>query len=276
MKGIKKTFGTKVALDDIHFSVANGEIFGLLGPSGAGKTTIIRILTGQIHADEGESILFGENTKKLSEQLYGKIGMVLDNSGLYTRLTCYDNLIMFCQIYGIHKDEIDRVLEEVELTEARKRPVSKLSKGMMQRLILARAIIHKPQILFLDEPTSGLDPATAYKIHHLIFELRKNGTTVFLTTHNMEEASLMCDHVVLLNDGKIVEYGSPDELCRKYNKSKSVKMMVTGKGMIELPNDGSAAREISEYFMENLVETIHSGEPNLEAVFLKLTGRRLV
>ena len=276
MKGIKKTFGTKVALDDIHFSAAKGEIFGLLGPSGAGKTTIIRILTGQIHADEGESVLFGENTKKLSEQLYGKIGMVLDNSGLYTRLTCYDNLIMYCQIYGIHKEEIDRVLDEVELTEARKRPVSKLSKGMIQRLILARAIIHKPQILFLDEPTSGLDPATAYKIHHLIFELRKNGTTIFLTTHNMEEASLMCDHVILLNDGKIVEYGVPDELCRKYNKSKSVKMMITGKGMIELPNDGSAAGEISEYFQNNLVETIHSGEPNLEAVFLKLTGRRLV
>ena len=275
MKGIKKTFGTKVALDDIHFSVAKGEIFGLLGPSGAGKTTIIKILTGQIHADSGESILFGENTRKMSEELYGKIGMVLDNSGLYTRLTCYDNLLMYCQIYGISKDEIDRVLEEVELTEAKKKTVSKLSKGMAQRLVLARAIIHKPQILFLDEPTSGLDPATAYKIHHLIFELRKNGTTVFLTTHNMEEASLMCDHVILLNDGRIVEYGAPDELCRKYNKSKTVKIMVTGKGLIELKNDGTAADEISEYFEKNLVETIHSGEPNLETVFLKLTGRRL-
>ena len=217
MNCVSKSFGEKRVLDQISFSVSEREIFGLLGPSGAGKTTMIKILTGQISVSDGVAYVWGIDTSHITDDIYSKIGMVLDDQGLYERLSCYYNLKIFAEIYDIDKDNIERVLSQVGLINSIKKPVSQLSKGMKQRLVLARAIMHNPHLLFLDEPTSGLDPATALEIHQLIFELRDRGTTVFLTTHNMAEATKLCDNVVLLNEGKIVEYGAPDEICRKYN-----------------------------------------------------------
>ena len=276
MSGVKKTFGEKTALDGVSCSVAKGEIFGLLGPSGAGKTTIIRILTGQIKRTSGEASLFGTDAGRITDAIYARIGMVLDNSGLYTRLSCYDNLAIFAEIYGVGKDNIPRVLEKVKLSEAARRAASKLSKGMTQRLVLARAIMHGPQLLFLDEPTSGLDPATAVEIHELILELRDKGATVFLTTHNMEEAAKLCDNVALLNDGKIVEYGPPGDICRKYNTQKSVTVLLTGGSEVTLPNGPASAAQIAGYFIDDAVASIRSSEPTLESVFISLTGRKLV
>ena len=200
---LKMQFQNKTVLQDIDLKISKGEIFGLLGPSGAGKTTLIKILTGQLRQTSGTAQILGANTMELDHTTYTQIGMVLDQAGLYDRLSCYDNLALFAEIYKIPKTQIAKVLEKVDLQKAIKLPVSKLSKGMKQRLVLARAIMHKPKLLFLDEPTSALDPATARYIHELILEEKAKGTTIFLTTHNMEEAAKLCDHVGLLNEGKL-------------------------------------------------------------------------
>jgi len=185
---ISKAFQEKTVLSNINMEIAKGEIIGLLGPSGAGKTTLIKILTGQIRPSSGDAYVLGKSVLKMDQEIYQKMGMVLDNTGLYERLSCYDNLVLFADIYQLDKKCIPKVLEQVDLSEAIKRPVHRLSKGMKQRLALARAIMHEPKILFLDEPTSGLDPVTAAEIHKLVREQKEKGTTVFLTTHNMEEA----------------------------------------------------------------------------------------
>ena len=272
---ISKSFSNKSILTDINCSIANNEIFGLLGPSGAGKTTLIKILTGQLAFSSGTATLFGVESTNISDKLYSQIGMVMDNSGLYDRLNCYDNLLLFARINGINKSRIHEVLEQVELSDSIKTPVGKLSKGMRQRLVLARAILHNPKLLFLDEPTSGLDPATTQRIHELLFALRNDGATIFLTTHNMDEATKLCNNVALLNDGIIVEYGSPEEICRKYNNQNMISILCKDGTEIILPNSKESAEQIASYFRENRVSIIHSSEPNLETVFIELTGKRL-
>lgn len=276
MKNVTKKFSGRKVLDNISVTVKDGEIFGLLGPSGAGKTTIIKILTGQLRTTEGETYLFDTDTKEITDEIYSKIGMVLDNSGLYQRLSCYDNLLIFSEIYGTDKTSIRDILEKIGLLNDAKKPVNNLSKGMMQRLILARAIMHKPKILFLDEPTSGLDPATMQSIHQLINELKDLGTTIFLTTHNMHEATILCNNIALLNDGQIIEYGPPKDICRKYNKKKTISILLKNGEMLEVSNKKENAAEIAELFENEMIESIHSSEPNLESVFIELTGRKLV
>lgn len=270
---VSKAFGEKQVLKDISLTVSSGEIFGLLGPSGAGKTTLIKILTGQL-SFQGTAQLMGKSCDRLNRSIYADIGMVMDNSGLYERLSCYDNLILFARIHDVPKAEVLRYLERVGLKDG-KISVSKLSKGMRQRLVLARALLHHPKLLFLDEPTSGLDPATANEIHKLLLELKQEGITIFLTTHNMVEAHKLSDHIALLNEGSIVEYGIPDELCRKYNREHTIQILRKDGETVTLLNRPEAAVKIAELFEQDKVETIHSSEPNLETVFMTLTGREL-
>jgi ABC-2 type transport system ATP-binding protein len=272
---IVKHFGEQTVLFDVSFEVKEREIFGLLGPSGAGKTTIINILTGQLKVNGGETSVFGVDCGNLTDEIHAMIGMVLEDRGLYSRLSCYDNLAVFADIFHIPKSNIANVLKRINLADHLKKPVSKLSKGMAQRLVLARAILHNPKLLFLDEPTSGLDPGTMREIHKLLLELRENGTTIFLTTHNMEEAAKLCDWVALLNEGVIVENGHPDALCRKHNTVKAIHLLLKTGQNIELPCDDRAAKTIADYLSADMVESIHSSEPNLETVFIKLTGREL-
>ena len=276
VNNLVKKFGNKKVIDNISFKVDKGEIFGLLGPSGAGKTTIIKMLTASLSPTKGEIKIFDTSPENYDENIYAKIGMVLDNSGLYERLTCYDNLLLFARIYHINKKRINEVLEKVELLEAINTPVKKLSKGMRQRLIIAMAIIHNPELLFLDEPTTGLDPATARKIHELLFELRAGGVTIFLTTHNMEEATIMCDNVALLNLGKFVEYGNPEAICRKYNKNNDIVIITKDSNVISIKNNPKNTEKIASYFKDNNVLSIHSSEPTLETVFIELTGKELI
>lgn len=275
MNQISKTFGKKKVLDKISFAVQNDEIFGLLGPSGAGKTTIIKILTGQLAPDTGTAALLGKESGQLSSTEYTRVGMVLDESGIYMRLSVADNLKIFAEIYGTDKSQIVPALKKVGLEEALKKPAQQLSKGMLQRLVLARAIMHQPDVLFLDEPTSGLDPMTARSIHQLIIEQQARGCTIFLTTHNMEEADELCGRIILLNAGHIVEEGAPEDLCLKYNKTQHIQIRLKNGKEAKLENTPASAGVIAEYFKENLIETIHSTEPDLEAVFIELTGRKL-
>jgi len=213
MKHLAKSYGEKKVLYDVSFQVNPGEIFGLLGPSGSGKTTIINILTKQIAHDGGTF-----NVKASAFEM----GLMLEEDGLYKRLTCAENLNMFATIYSQPKSKVGEVLEAVGLSEQTKQPVMKLSKGQRQRLAIARAIINQPKVLFLDEPTANLDPVTAKEIHQLIIHLKDAGTTVFLTTHNMEEAVDLCTKVALLNRGVIVEYGTPIEVCDRHDSYKTV------------------------------------------------------
>lgn len=276
IQNISKAFNEKCVLDEVNLKIKEGEIFGLLGPSGAGKTTLIKILTGQLKPDSGEGMIFGKSCSRLDREDYKMIGMVLDNSGLYDRLSCYDNMLLPARIYGVDKKRIEELLKRVGLVDAAKKAVEKLSKGMRQRLVLARAMLHSPKLLFLDEPTSGLDPAVTQTIHGLLQELKQEGTTIFLTTHNMDEAYRLCDHVALLNDGRIVEYGVPEELCRKYNTQNIITILCKDKSMVKLKNTRENADKIMGYFQDECVESIHSSEPNLETVFVELTGRRLL
>ncbi|WP_347086472.1 ABC transporter ATP-binding protein, partial [Streptococcus mutans] len=204
-KDIRKIFNKAVALDAISFSIEKGQIFGFLGPSGSGKTTTINILTGQLMADNGQSSILGQDSRKLTSQELGKIGLVGDTSGFYEKISLYNNLLFYSKYYGIDKTTVDNLLKRVGLYDSRKTVAEKLSTGMKQRMLLARALINKPRVLFLDEPTSGLDPATSQTIHSLILELKAAGTAIFLTTHDMNEATLLCDKLALLNEGRLVE-----------------------------------------------------------------------
>ena len=266
---ITKRFGNKTALNQIQFNVEKGEIFGFLGPSGAGKTTLINILTGQLKADEGTTQLLGKDTKDLTPEDLAHIGLVGDLSGYYEKLSLEKNLIVYAKIYGLPNSRVDEVLEQVGLLESKKTIAEKLSTGMRQRMFLARALLNRPELLFLDEPTSGLDPMTSKKIHRLLEELKAAGTTIFLTTHDMVEATELCDRISLLNQGDLVEIGTPRDIIQKYNKEKRVKVIFRDHS-----EQVMAFEDLKDQDMRQ-VELIHSMEPTLEDIFIQLTGEKL-
>ena len=273
--GICKSFTDKEVLSGIDLDIKPGKIFGLLGPSGAGKTTLIRIITGQLGFDAGEVRVFAKPVNELTGDDKKKIGIMMDDHGVYDRLSCTDNLKIFADIYGVPYSEIGKAFKEVGLEDAAKKPAMKLSKGMRARLQLARVFMVRPKILFLDEPTSGLDPMTMKYIHKLILDRRDSGCTVFLTTHNMEEAAVLCDEVALLNEGKIVDRGAPSEICRRYNHQKTINIHLKTGEDISLAHGAESAEKISSLIEQGKVETIHSSEPTLETVFIEQTGRKL-
>ena len=266
---ITKRFGNKTALNQIQFNVDKGEIFGFLGPSGAGKTTLINILTGQLKADEGTTQLLGKDTKDLTPEDLAHIGLVGDSSGYYEKLSLEKNLIVYAKIYGLPNSRVDEVLEQVGLLESKKTIAEKLSTGMRQRMFLARALLNRPGLLFLDEPTSGLDPMTSKKIHRLLEELKAAGTTIFLTTHDMVEATELCDRISLLNQGDLVEIGTPRDIIQKYNKEKRVKVTFTDHSAQVMAFEDLKDQDMTQ------VELIHSMEPTLEDIFIQLTGEKL-
>lgn len=271
------TFDQRQVLNNISLSVEEGEIFGLLGPSGAGKTTLIKMLIGLLSATSGNIAILGKELDKKIDESFPSFGMVLDNDGLYDRLNCYDNLELYARIDSIsnRKKVINDLLEKVGLIESSKKSVSNLSKGMRQRLSFARAILHSPKIVFLDEPTSGLDPATTLQIHSMMKMLKESGTTIFLTTHNMNEAQKMCDHLALLNEGNIVEEGTPEDICLHHRKKCEVNIEMTNgeKYMVDSHDLLTVLQTVLD--TNNKIRSIHSNEPNLEEVFIELTGRDL-
>lgn len=278
VENLTKEYGEKLALRGIDFAVEKGEIFGLLGPNGAGKTTTIKILTGQLWPDGGQATIKNNDVIKERVQIKPLIGAVPEEGNLYYRLTVKQNLELFCRLYQSDFTNIDYFLGKVNLLAEKNVPVKDLSKGMKQRVLLVRAMLHRPEVLFLDEPTSGLDPSSADSIHQLLLDLNQEGITILLTSHNMEEVDKLCHRVAFLEKGLIVAMDSPENLKLKYNNNMMRVLLESDNSLeervLELAGEQSASL-LSKWVKEGKVKSIHSCEPTLADIFVKLTGREI-
>ena len=267
LKHVTKKFNGKVALSDISFSVSEGEIFGFLGPSGAGKTTTIKTVTGQLVQDSGQAFILGKDAKDISADDLLNIGYMSDTVGFYEKMSLYKNLEFFAKFHNVSTEVLDHLLRELDLYQDKDKKAENLSTGMKQRLFLIRAILHTPKILFLDEPTSGLDPTLSQKVHRILFSLKEKGVTIFLTTHDMNEATKICDNIALLYQGNIIEYGAPQSIIDKYSdENKVVIRFQNGKEITVLKE------EVANYLGQYVV-SIHTMESSLESIFVQLTGK---
>ncbi len=212
------------AVDGISFSVDRGEIFGFLGPNGAGKTTTIKILTGQLRPTAGWACVAGWNVVTEREALKPQIGVVFEHQNIYENLSARDNLNFVARLYGVNPSMVDDALAQVGLADRAKEKTNNFSNGMKQRLLIARALLHCPQVLFLDEPTRGLDPTVARELRTFIASLADQGVTVFLTTHYMEEADRLCDRVAIINMGEIIAIARPEQLKVDYGQGQATTL----------------------------------------------------
>jgi len=267
------------AVKDVGFYIDKGEIYGFLGPSGAGKSTVQKILCGILNVQKGNVKYNDTEIKKMKGSFFEKIGVSFEFPNLYEKLTGYENLNFFRGLFKSETEDPNLLLERVGLSDSANKKVKDYSKGMKQRLVFARSIINKPEILFLDEPLSGLDPTTAKNIKNIINEKRKLGTTIFLTTHNMYVADELCDRVAFLNEGEIIASDTPKNLKLKYGTS-SIKIEYKTEQkkndellFIEKEEDKNRFKEIIDKYE---IITLHSGEATLEEIFIKLTGRELI
>lgn len=258
--------GKKDILKNINLKIEEGEIFGLIGPSGAGKTTIIKLLTGQLFSKDKVKV-FNEVPK--GKAFYEQIGFVMDSIGLYERLTCYENLKIMSMIHNVNVLNIMEKLEMVGLKDDANKAVYKLSSGMKQRLMIARGILHSPRILFLDEPTRGLDPATARDIQEIFLKIKDEGTTIFLTSHNMQEVEKICDKVGFLFSGELVEYGNINAIKQKYELNKRVSFVDDNGVSIEY-DINKDKKELIDAIKSNNSFYINSETVSLEDIFIKL------
>lgn len=273
------SYGQLTAVDNISFSVAPGEVLGFLGPNGAGKSTTVKMLTGQIRPRSGRALLLGEDIARSPDKVQSQIGVCFETTNLYERMSAEENLRLFANLFGVKGFDPAILLEKVGLGDRRKDRVGGFSKGMKQRMMIARALVNKPRVLFLDEPTDGLDPVSAESIRNLILEEKANGTTVFLTTHDMHEADKLSDRVGFINQGKIVALDTPHKLKQQYGKRALMAEVELADGSLEtreIVMDGAATADaVSQLFQTEKVVTVHSEEATLEDIFIQITGRGL-
>jgi ABC-2 type transport system ATP-binding protein len=211
-QNLSRQFGAVHAVENVSFSVPEAEIFGFLGPNGAGKTTTIRMLTGQLRPTAGTARVAGCDVVNERPALKQRIGVVFEYQNLYERMSAADNLAFIADLYGAPRRRVGEVLAQVGLAERAREPIKRYSNGMKQRLLIARALLPNPKVLFLDEPTRGLDPGMAREIRAIIAGLAASGTTIFLTTHYMEEADRLCARVAILDRGRIAALDAPGRL----------------------------------------------------------------
>ena len=228
---LSRRFGEKNAVDQLTLEVQAGEIFGFLGHNGAGKTTTVRLLNGVLESTSGEARVLGLDPQAEGPALRARTGVLTETPSLDERLTAYDNLSIYADLYNVPRAEVvgrvNSLLAEFELADHADEKVGGYSKGMKQRLALARALLHKPEVLFLDEPTSSLDPVAARHVNDLVENLaRREGCTVFLCTHNLVEAQKLCDRVAVMEHGRLVALGTPSDLTRQYVKRLDVDLEV--------------------------------------------------
>ncbi len=269
---------TARVLKDLSFSVNQGEILGFLGPSGAGKSTTQKILIGLLPDYQGHISVFGADLKSWKSDYYERIGVSFEVPNHYMKLTALENLDYFRSLYSRHTEDPRGLLEMVGLAGDGNMRVSQFSKGMRVRLTFIRALLHNPELLFLDEPTAGLDPVNARKIKDIIFERKRQGTTVFLTTHDMVTATELCDRVAFIVDGEIKLIDSPRNLMLERG-SRRVQLEYLQNGRVEreaFPLDGLADnQDFLDVLRTRDVQTIHTEEATLERIFIEVTGRPL-
>jgi ABC-2 type transport system ATP-binding protein len=287
-RDLRRSFGSKLALDRLSLTVRRGEIVGLLGPNGAGKTTTIRLLTGQLAPTAGSATVAGCDLVTDHARLKTQIGVVFEDQNLYERLSAWHNLDFSCRLYGLASSRIDEVLDLVGLRARARDSVRIFSTGMKQRLLIARALLHRPAVLFLDEPSRGLDPLAARDVRQTLAQLCQDGTTVLLTTHLMEEAEQLCQRVAFLVDGRIVADDAPRALQLAHGKRELAVTVdaeqpahdrasspdTTTVYTLRMDDPADQAR-LTHWMAQGQVRAIHSREATLEEVFIEIAGVRL-
>ena len=263
------------AVDSIDFTVEQGEVFGFLGPNGAGKTTTIRMLTGQLRPTCGKAQVMGCDVVDERQRLKPHIGVVFEYQNIYERLSARDNLRFYARLYGVKKDRVNQVLAQVGLSDRAHDKTKKYSNGMKQRLLIARALLHEPRVLFLDEPTRGLDPNVARDIRAIVADLAKQGGTVFLTTHYMEEADQLSDRVAIIDQGHIVALDTPETLKVNYGQRQVILTTKEGATLTLSLDDKEDSKRLAALSASGKIQTMHTTEATLEDVFVNLTGRSL-
>jgi ABC-2 type transport system ATP-binding protein len=272
-------YGALTAVDSINFSVGEGEILGFLGPNGAGKSTTVKMLTGQLMPAAGRAEVLGLDIARQPKQIQAQIGVCFETTNLYEPLTAVSNLTLFAQLFGVNDFDAEALLTRVGLAGKGHLRVETYSKGMRQRLMIARSLVNRPRVLFLDEPTSGLDPVSATTIQQIIREEQARGTTVFLTTHDMMEADKLSTRVAFINQGKIVALDTPHNLKQQYGRRALIAELRTADGGLEkreIELDGPDTADAVQRLLANeKVITLHSEEATLEDIFIQITGRGL-
>ncbi len=270
---ISKTYGKTKALDSLSLEIRQGEIFGLLGPNGAGKTTLIKILTTLTKPDAGTCIINGKNVILSPQEIKSIIGVVPQENNLERELTVYENLLIYGMLHKVSelKKKIEEILIKMELSSKKHSVINTLSGGFQRRVLLARALLPQPKILFLDEPSIGLDPNIRRELWQIIRGIKSEGRTVLLTTHYIEEAEALCDRVGILSRGKLIAFGTPLEL--KRDIGEYVVEFTDNKG--RLVSEICHSREKAHDIAKNKNDGVTIRKSNLEDVFLKLTGERI-
>jgi ABC-2 type transport system ATP-binding protein len=300
VQDLKKYYGATRAVDGIHLHVDQGEVFGMLGPNGAGKTTTTEIIEGLRQADSGEVRVLGLDVRREAQRVKSRIGVQLQTTALYPRLSVREVLDLFATFFPGEKRSTDHLIDLVNLREKEKTLSRDLSGGQRQRLSVALALINKPDIVFLDEPTTGLDPQARRSMWETVREIRQTGATVFMTTHYMEEAQMLCDRVAVVDMGKIIALDTPNALISQHFRDTAIEFELTGP----MPPEGTfrnlrgvsrpAVREgqhVTLYTSETTAtlggltdlseagmisfDDLHVRRATLEDVFLKLTGRHI-
>jgi len=298
---LSKHYDSFVAVDGISFEVRKGEVFGFLGPNGAGKTTTIKMLTGLARPTAGNATIAGFDVAQEIDKVKEKIGLVPETSNPYSEMTAWDNLMFTGEIYGMQKttreERAKDLLKIFGLYERRNTKAKKFSRGMKRRLTIAMALLHEPAILFLDEPTTGLDVQSARYIRNLIRNLREKGITVFLTTHYIEEADQLCDHIAVINKGRIIADDTPEGLKRSVRTGKVIEMsfdrvpegilsdlkaLSTVDSVVRAGDKFKLYSEDTSHLLTSLIEYARKGglkiislntlKPSLEEAFVKITG----
>ena len=273
------SYGEKRAVDGVSFSVGQGEILGFLGPNGAGKSTTIKMLTGQLKPSSGQIEILGMQMPQERTSIQGRIGVCFEEKNLYPTMSAVQNLRFFARLFGVRDFDPMPLLERVDLADRAKDRVADFSKGMRQRLMMARTLVNQPDVLFLDEPTDGLDPVSARAVRALIRDEVKRGVSVLLTTHDMMEADQLSDRVAFINDGRLLAIDPPEQLKLAHGQ-RSVRIrrrLADGSVADEVVplDDSKTAAQVGAAMGSGDVLTVHTEEATLEDVFVAYAGRGL-
>ena len=276
VENLSKQYGAFHALKNFSFKVKEGECAGLLGPNGAGKSTTIKILTGQLQPSSGSIKVLGMDPIKQTKELHSLIGYVPDNPSIYDELTVRQNIEIFRQIYREQKENTQKIIQKMGLTDKTKIKGKNLSKGLKQKLLIARTLVHTPKLLFLDEPTVALDPNSTDFICQILEGLKDQGVTIFLSTHLMYLAERLCDHIILLNEGEKKEEGSLKALRERHGNSQlKVRFLEEGKQKtIIIPFNKNMTKELMNIEKTREILSLNTNETKLEDIFIRLVREK--